>query len=436
VHFLIERDLNISTNRLPMKILSSKQTSKKELIKNLKKEGYLLDKRLEKALVNVDIETFIPKSSLEYFYKDKPVSFYREHPLPAPSMTAILIQSLELVEGDDVLLLGVDSGYISALISVVSSGHVYLIDSNKEICDFATAKLINSGYEKNVTIINRDPLEGIPINRKWSKILVLGQIPKIPPKLIKLLAPDGILLAPVGPESTSRDNYQEFTKVQLKKNEFTKTSLGGVLFVPLISKKIEHVQIDKDFSSPKTAMEEEFKSNPAIIEELYKFMKEYEETIKFKKRIATVRRCPLNLSECNMIDQIKQVYSENNIFVDIPYREDYLHFEQAICETIKKNGLNPVLAKDETKSDILLCKICRAVQRCNYGIADISYQSSNVLYELGMMHSLGMNVAILKNKNAKQPSDIHGKECIKYQNTDQLKVNLDKWIKDNIPIFL
>ena len=53
-----------------MEILSSKQTSKKELIKNLKKEGYLLDKRLEKALVNVDIETFIPKSSLDYFYKD------------------------------------------------------------------------------------------------------------------------------------------------------------------------------------------------------------------------------------------------------------------------------------------------------------------------------------------------------------------------------
>ncbi len=412
--------------------MSLKPTSKKGLIKYLKKEGYLIDKRLEEALEKIDMKTFIPINYLKSFYGDRPVPFYKEHPIPSPSMIAILIQSLELVEDEDVLLLGVDSGYIAALISEMNNGHVYLVDSNREICDYATNKLINSGYEKNVTIINRDPLEEIHEKKEWDKILVLGQVPNIPSKLEKQLAENGILLAPVGPETTKKEEFQEFTKVQRKKNEFIKTPLGGVLFVPLITKSIKHVQIDKDFKSPKMSMEDEFKSNPDIFKKIYKFVEEHEEISKFKERISTVKRCPLNLSLCSKLPQIKQNYSEKNIFVDIPYREDYEHFEQTICETIKENGLNPILAKDETKSDIILCKICKSVQSCNYGVADISYQSSNVLYELGMMHSLGMNVAILKNKNAEQPSDIGGKEHLGYVNTNQLKTKLDSWIKDNI----
>ncbi|MCK4717818.1 MAG: hypothetical protein KAT70_04025, partial [Thermoplasmata archaeon] len=243
------------------------------------------------------------------------------------------------------------------------------------------------------------------------------------------------LLAPVGPEVTDKTDEevdQEFTRIQRKKNEFIKTPLGGVLFVPLASKDTRNIQADKNFKPPKTTIEEEFKNNTDFIKKLHKLVEENEEISRFRERIATVRRCPLNLAPCGKLREIKKSYSEKNIFVDIPYKEEYLHFEQAISETLEENGLNPVFAKDETKSHELLCKVCRSIQSCNYGIADISYQSSNVLYELGMMHALGMDVAILKDKNAKKPSDISGKEDIRYANTEQLKAQLGKWIKDSI----
>lgn len=164
----------------------------------------------------------------------------------------------------------------------------------------------------------------------------------------------------------------------------------------------------------------------SILGELEKIDKEALELTMF------MQKCPLNGGQCNMIEEIKKQYSDENIFLDIPYHKKYKTFENQIVETVKDAGLNIVVAKQTQKTKMILCKVCSMIQTCKYGIADISYETLNVPFELGLMYGLGKDCAILKASDANQPTDIEGIEYIEYENTDELDEGLATWIRDNV----
>jgi hypothetical protein len=144
-----------------------------------------------------------------------------------------------------------------------------------------------------------------------------------------------------------------------------------------------------------------------------------------------VEKCPLNGGLCNKIDEISREYSDEKIFLDIPYNPVYLTFEKELIKTIKKCGLAPIMAKDSIKSKALLCKICSLIQESKYGLADVSYPTHNIPFELGLLLGLSKNCVILKKKDATIPSDISGLEYVEYQNTAELNTKLSQWIRDN-----
>lgn len=150
------------------------------------------------------------------------------------------------------------------------------------------------------------------------------------------------------------------------------------------------------------------------------------------KNMLFMQKCPLNGGECNLVEQIKQEYSNNKIFLDIPYAKKYRTFEKQIIETLTNAGLEVVEAKQQKRTKMILCKICYMLQTCKYGVADLSYESLNVPFELGLIYGLGKDCAILKSVDASQPTDIEGIEYIEYENTDELDERLGYWIKDNV----
>ncbi len=83
-----------------------------------------------------------------------------------------------------------------------------------------------------------------------------------------------------------------------------------------------------------------------------------------------IERCPLNGGLCNKTDEISHEYGDNKIFLDIPYNMEYLTFEEVLINTIKENGLKPIMAKDSIKSKALLCKICTLIQECKKKVAE------------------------------------------------------------------
>ena len=116
--------------------------------------------------------------------------------------------------------------------------------------------------------------------------------------------------------------------------------------------------------------------------------------------------------------------------MDISHDKRYVDFEDAIIEVLETAKLKPILAKDTIKNQSMLCKICSFIRTCKYGIADISFPSLNVSYELGVLQTLNKPTALFLNKGSTKPSDLAGLEHIPYTGAKTLKPLLAKWLID------
>ncbi len=81
---------------------------------------------------------------------------------------------------------------------------------------------------------------------------------------------------------------------------------------------------------------------------------------------------------------------------------------------------------------MLLCNVCKLIQTCKYGVTDISASGTNVMYELGLMHAVGVHCAIVKDRRASQASDIQGLFFLEYSNPQSLAERLARWIEDQV----
>ncbi len=89
--------------------------------------------------------------------------------------------------------------------------------------------------------------------------------------------------------------------------------------------------------------------------------------------------------------RIKGEYGPYNIFINIPYLDEYADLQAAIIATVLKVGMIPQMASLRSEGQaVRLCKICEMMQTSKYCITDVSYDSShNIPFELGFFLALG-----------------------------------------------
>ena len=145
-----------------------------------------------------------------------------------------------------------------------------------------------------------------------------------------------------------------------------------------------------------------------------------------------LRVSPLNGGECTKKEEIIRLYSPRRVFVNIPYSSDFSEHEKVIRETLESYSLVPVVSKDHLEPGMLLCNVCKLLQTCKYGITDISEAGTNVFYELGLMHAIGIHCAILKDHRSKMMSDIGGMFYLEYTSPQSLKAKLELWIRSQV----
>ncbi len=212
------------------------------LVKKLIREGILRTEKCINAFLKVPREKFVWKGLEEDAYYDSPLPLGSTgQTISAPHMCAYLIEELELETGDHVLEIGGGSGYQAALIAECVAptdgdpskwGHVYSIEINRELAEFARKNLEETGYGDRVDVILGDGSLGYPPmdeNERYDKILLTAAAPKIPSPLIKQLKKNGILIAPVG-----RGFFQDLVKlIKLEDGSVMEKRLTKVAFVPL-----------------------------------------------------------------------------------------------------------------------------------------------------------------------------------------------------------
>lgn len=329
---------------------------KKRLIDYLVLNKILKDERLIKAFTEVPLEEFIPEKIYEdnpllYYqiYEDNPLLFYYQNEfnyrtISAPHMISIMIQGLCLEENDDLLILGAKSGYIAALAhKLCFNGEIIILEANSEVAKITRDNLKKLNLDKNVEVIVKNPLEGMPELSPWKKILVTGAISqeRILPLLVQLDQKEGVLYAPIGEEQ-----IQTYTQILRVGDEFYGNKQLHVKFTPLMTQlELDELELVTDFEQ---VDEIEIKDDPTKVEKTLNKVNE-----KYGKKV--------NIKYASSIfDNLELEKGSEIQSFSVKQRDIAISYLQNIEEVVNK------LKKEED------------VERCSSYINDIASQIQNL----------------------------------------------------------
>jgi len=150
--------------------------------------------------------------------------------ISAPQMVGLMTQALELTGNEKVLEVGTGSGYQAAVLGRLTR-RVFTVERIPDLARRAQKTLDELGYT-GVVVKCADGTRGWPEMAPFDRILVTAGGPRVPQALLDQLAPDGILVIPVGPRDT-----QELVRCRRIEEGFVQENLGPCVFVPLIGRE-------------------------------------------------------------------------------------------------------------------------------------------------------------------------------------------------------
>lgn len=180
--------------------------------------------KVRKAFLETERRNFVPERAKQYAYYDEALPIGKNQTISQPTTIAIMLELLDLKDGQKVLEVGSGSGYVVALIAriVGEKGKVSGSEIIKELAEQSEKNLEKEGI-KNAEIFHGDA--GETLEEKFDRILVSCACPFIPKKLFEKIKEEGRIVAPVGDEGT------QLLEVLIKKNgKPIKRTFEGSLF--------------------------------------------------------------------------------------------------------------------------------------------------------------------------------------------------------------
>lgn len=167
------------------------------LLLSLRQEG-VTDPSVLAAMETIGRAAFVDDPGLEALaFEDAMLPIPCGQVMLRPSATGHLIQALRLKRGREgrVLLIGFGSGYMAALLSQLA-GHVFAVERFRRLTEAGRARLTRLGIE-NVTLAQRDGLNGWAEQGPFDAIVIAGVVSSVPDGLSSQLSKGGVLVAPV-----------------------------------------------------------------------------------------------------------------------------------------------------------------------------------------------------------------------------------------------
>jgi len=200
------------------------------LVDRLASGGYARSKRVMSVLKKVPRHLFVPDYVASSAYVDSPQPIGFDQTISAPHMVAIMTELLEVKEDSNILEVGTGSGYQAAVFAELAPrGRVVSVERIFELTENARTVLASLGY-RNVVTLTSDGTLGCSKYAPYDRIAVTAAAPQVPSALVSQLAPDGVMLIPVG-------NRWSQTLLMIRKDdkgEVESLDHGGCVFVPLI----------------------------------------------------------------------------------------------------------------------------------------------------------------------------------------------------------
>jgi len=190
-------------------------------------ERGIRDHRVLDAMRAVPRHEFVPETLRQDAYEDHPLPIGEGQTISQPYIVAAMLERLDLQATDRVLEVGTGSGYVTALLSLLSA-EVYSVERHAQLAALAESTLQRLEY-RNVKIRVGDGRQGWAEYAPFDAILVSAATPEMPPTLFAQLREGGRMMVPIGP-SFSQD-LQLISKVS---GQAEIRVLEGCRFVPLV----------------------------------------------------------------------------------------------------------------------------------------------------------------------------------------------------------
>lgn len=160
--------------------------------------------RVADAMLAVPRHAFLPGAPVEQAYADEAVITKRSCDGAAlscasvPSLVAAMLDHLDVQPGQQILEIGVGTGYNAALLGRLTGpgGHVTSIDIDPDVTAAARRALDAAGWQ-DVEIITGDGQDGDPQDRKYDRIIVTVGAWDLPAAWWVQLNPGGRLVVPL-----------------------------------------------------------------------------------------------------------------------------------------------------------------------------------------------------------------------------------------------
>ena len=198
------------------------------LIMELRRHG-ITDTIVLSALERIPREAFVPAAFQDQAYENIALPIHQGQTISQPYVVAFMTEALKLGPRMKVLEVGTGSGYQAAVLSPLCR-RVYTIERYRTLLRDAEQQF-QALRLPNITAKVADGYLGWPEQAPFDRILVTAAARELPPVLIEQLGIGGIMVLPMGSNSTDQ---QIVRVVKLEDGRIDCEDLLAVRFVPLI----------------------------------------------------------------------------------------------------------------------------------------------------------------------------------------------------------
>lgn len=198
------------------------------LVQYLINREVLRNPRITEAFITIDRAFFVPTKFLNEAYMDYPLPLGEGQTISQPSTVAIMLELLDVHEGDIVLEIGAGSGWVTALLTRLtgSQGFVYSYEINKSVANFGKKNLNRfffNNYSYEIGDVKKYWYDKAPYNRIISGAAMDDEDIE---EMTDLLTNGGIIVAPTKDRDIIRISKDINGNINQRK-------YSGFVFVPL-----------------------------------------------------------------------------------------------------------------------------------------------------------------------------------------------------------
>lgn len=126
----------------------------------------------------------------------------------------------------------------------------------------------------------------------------------------------------------------------------------------------------------------------------------------------------------------EKIVTSNTVFTIMPFTNEFRDVYASYSSICNEFGYKAERTDESECGERIIPRILAGIHRAAFVIADVTYPSANVFYEIGFAEGMGRTVIVSAKEGTKLPFDIADIPVLFWSGQEELKDKLRKRIKE------